>query len=151
MGFETQPIRPVTNHYGARETVSGAGSFTTNGPNRTYEFTLDETAIDEFLPEVTMYAGEIITGARVVGIDQYTTTGGTIDITLTRLDTLAETDFAISEAELEVAPNVTAAVVSMASVTAVVAADSLVSITGKAGTFTTFGKVKLHIDTTRVV
>ena len=151
MGFEIQPIRPVHNHYGTRDTVSGAGSFTTNGPDRTYEFTIDETALTEFLPEVTIYKGERITSATVTGLDQFATTGGTFDITLTRLDNQAETDYTILETELEVAPDVAVAVASMASVTAVTAADSLVSITGVAGTFGTYGKVKIHIETGRVV
>ena len=152
MGYETQAIRGVKNHYGTRGPVSGAGAFTANGSERVYEITIDETALTEFLPELTIYKGEIIKEATIVGIDQYTTTGGTFDLTLTPADGVGTVvDYAVLETELEVAPDVSAAIASMAAVTAVVPEDCLLSITSVAGTFATYGKVKIQIKTDRVV
>lgn len=150
MSFENQRIRGVNNQYGSRETESGAGSFTTNGPERIYEITLDQTAIDEFLPEVTIFAGEIVKEVTTLGVTQYVTTGGTVDLTLTTVPGGVATDYAVTEAELEVAPDAVGTIASLAAGTRI-DEDSTVSITGKAGTFTTFGEVKVQIKTQRVV
>lgn len=153
MTFEVQRIRGVNNHYGTRDTRSGAGSYTTNNNERTHTIVLDETSYGGFLPEITIYAGERITGGTVTGVDQAAGTGQTLDITLRRLDNDAETDYAITDVQAEVAPGVTAAITSMANVTANVAADSLLVLTGlsAAGTRTTVGKVIVQIKTERIV
>ena len=145
MGFELNPgpRGSVHNQYGARDTESGAGSFTTNGPERIYEFILDETSVaGTFLPPVAIYEGERILSITAYIDVPYAGTGESVTLTI------GGNDISIVEAELEGSQG-SSFVPADASAIDTFTDDTGVSISS-AGTVTTYGKLRVQVKTQRV-
>lgn len=145
MSFELQPgpRGSVHNQYGARDTDSGAGSFKADGPERIYEFILDETSVaGTFLPPVTVYEWERILSITAYIDEPYAGTGESVTLTI------GGKDIALVEAELEGAQG-SSFVPADASAIDTFTDPTGVSI-GSAGTIDTYGKVRLQVKTQRV-
>jgi len=154
MSFENTAGLGVNNHYGQRDTVSGAGGFTSSGPDGEIEIILDEASLsDGFLPSVTMYAGTVIEDVTVVGDTLFVSDVGTA-VEIKGVTTPAN-KITLSEAELETAAGAVASGAGTAAgefvSTAVTTADDTLTVAVSAGAVTTYGRLIVRIKTRRVV
>lgn len=154
MGFENTAGLSVNNHYGERDTVSGAGVFHTSGPSGEIELILDEASLsDGFIPNVTVFAGTVIEDVTLVGDTLFVSDIGTTVVIAG--STVGTNTITLTEAELETAAG---AVASGAGTpagefvsTAVTTADDTLTVSVPTGAITTYGRLIVRIKYRRIV
>lgn len=79
--YELMRIRGVHNHYGQRDTGSGAGGYQAQGPEKLIEVEITpDNLTGTFLPEVTVYQNSDIKSATLYVDEVFVLTGATVEV-----------------------------------------------------------------------